>query len=218
MLASVAQSRQVEVEIDGLAGPLPSMLDGVLPVPDDDRPTVVVQSADDDLDWPTLARMARGIALALARGWLLTDFRAVFATLANMQSPIGGGLECPDDETLARAFSQPVERIKEVLRSFRASNLRILDWLVPIVAVRFGHEAATFLLDHEHALVEDAEIVAALARTGVDGEAARSLVNACHAAEGLNELRQDLGISLAAFNATTAALGAPFPQLRFEGP
>lgn len=214
----VVHSRNVQVEIDGLAGALPAMLDGVLPVPDSDRPTVVVQSSDEDLDWSTLARIARAISLALGRGWLLTDFKMVFATLANSQAPLGGPLERPDDEALARAFSQPLERIREILRSLSASNRRILEWLVPVVAVRFGHDAAIHLLDREYVLVEDEEIVTTLVDIGIDADAIRSLIGACHAAQGLDELRRDLGFSLTVFNAATEALGPPFPQLRFEAP
>lgn len=212
----VAYSRDIQVEIDGLTGALPPTLDGVLPVPDRERPTVVVRSADENISWPTLARMGRGIALALERGWLLTDFRMIFATLANSQLLVNGVVERPDDETLARAFGQSVERIREVLRSLRANNRRTLDWLIPVVAARFGHEAASHLLDHEHLLVEDGEIVAAMVTCGVGADDARTLLHACHAADGLDELRRDLAIPLSTFNAATAKLGSSFPQLRFE--
>lgn len=212
----IVSARQIAVEIDGRGGPLPDMLDGVLPVPHRERPTVVVQSADDGLDWAKLARLSRGIALALGRGWLLNDFRVAFLAIASHPPKIAGQLTRPDDEAIASAFGQPAARVREVQRSLRAGSRRVMDWLIPVVAVQIGTDAANDLVDRETSLVEDDEIAAAVVAAGGTPAAARALVEACREAESLDELRRTLGIPLAAFNAACAALGPRFPPLRFD--
>lgn len=212
----IVSARVIEVEIDGRTGPLPVMLDGILPVPHRERPTVVVQSADDGLDWQKLARLSRGIALALGRGWLLNDFRVAFLAIASDQPKIAGQLTRPDDEAIASAFGQPVARVREIQRSLRAGSRRVLDWLIPIVAVQLGTDAANALIDRETSLVEDDEIAATVVATGAAPAAARALVEACREAESLDDLRRNLRIPLADFNAACAALGPRFPPLRFD--
>ena len=71
-------ARHLQVEIEGRIGELPAELDGVLPVPDSERPTLVIESPAPLLDWPTLARASRGIAAAVDRPWLHTDMRMAF--------------------------------------------------------------------------------------------------------------------------------------------
>jgi len=71
-------ANEVAVRIEGKTGGLPHELDGVLAVPHGDRPTLIVQSQTTSLDWPTLARLSRGIAPAVDRAWLHTDMRMVF--------------------------------------------------------------------------------------------------------------------------------------------
>lgn len=212
----IVRARDIKVEIDGRVGSLPDMLAGVLPVPHPDRPTIVMQSVGDGLDWPTLARLARGIALALGRAWLLTDFRMAFLAISSDQPKIAGQLTRPDDEAIASAFGQPVARIREIQRSLRAGSRRIMDWLLPIIGAQLGIEVANSLLDREHVLVEDDDIVAAVAANGGDADAARTLVTACRDAESLDELRRALGMSLGVFNAACAALGPRFQPLRFD--
>lgn len=212
----LVRARDVAVEIDGRTGPLPDMLAGVLPVPHAERPTILVESAGGDLDWPMLGRLASGIALALSRAWLLTDFRMAFLAIGANQPMIAGTLTPPDDEAVAAAFCQPVARVREIQRALRAGSRRIMDWLAPIVGAVVGLKAAQALLDREASLVEDDDIVIALMASGADADTARALVTACREAEGLDELRRKLGVGLAAFNAACAALGPRFPPLRFE--
>jgi hypothetical protein len=212
----IIHARDIQVEVDGRRGPLPDMLAGVLPVPHKERPTIVMQSSSDGLDWTAIDRLSRGLALALSRAWLLTDFRMVFLAISAGQPKISGQLARPDDEAIATAFGQPVARIREIQRSLRSGSRRIMDWLLPIVGVTLGADAANQLLDREHSLVEDDEIVAAIVQAGGDADIARALVVACRDAEGLDELRRSLDIPLRAFNLASLALGPRFPALRFD--
>ncbi|WP_342251247.1 ATP-binding protein [Sphingomonas sp. OTU376] len=212
----IIHARDIRVEIDGRTGPLPETLAGVLPVPHDERPTIIIQSAGSSLDWDALARLSRGIALALGRAWLLTDFRMVFLAIATDQPKVSGQLTRPDDEAIASAFGQPVSRIREIQRSLRAGSRRIMDWLLPFICARFGLDAANALLDRETTLIEDDDLVTAIVGAGGGVEEARILVTLCREAEGLDELRRTIGLPLAEFNAAAAALGPRFPPLRFE--
>lgn len=208
--------RHVQVELEGRIGELPPELDGVLPVPDGERPTLVVQSHAEVLDWPTLARIARGIAAAVERPWLHTDMRMAFLAISNGQPASDGALERPTDEVIARAFGQPVERVKEALRSLRATSRRLFEFLIPAVHVRLGAATARDLLDREHLLADESDVVKALVSHGAEFGAARTLIQSCRDADTLDDLRRELGIDLATFNAALAALGPPWGPLRFE--
>jgi hypothetical protein len=209
-------ARRVQVEIEEKAGDLPPELDGVLPVPDEERPTVVVQSVAGALDWPTLARISRGIAVAVDRAWLHTDMRMAFLAIASGQLVSSGLLDRPSDEAVARAFGQPVERVLEVYRSLRATSRRLFEFLVPVVYARSGSAAAQDLIDREHLLADDGDVLAALQFHGLDPSDAHALLDRCREADDLDDLRRSLGIDLGPFNAALAALGAPWVPLSFE--
>jgi len=209
-------ARRVQVEIGGKLGELPTELDGVLPVPDEEHPAVIVESGAEVLDWPTLARISRGIAIAVDRPWLHTDMRMAFLALANAQTPSTATLDRPDDEAIARAFGQPVGRVREVFRSLRASSRRLFEFLLPVVQVRLGRAAAEDLIGREHLLTDDGDVVAALTAHGLGAAEARSLLEACLEADSLNDLRRDLGINLGALNTALEALGPPWAPLHFE--
>ena len=212
----VTFARHVAVEVGGRTGTLPGELDGVLAVPDADRPTVVVQSAADALDWPTMARLARGVALAIERPWLLTDFRMAFLAIASSQPALPGVLERPSDEAVAQALGQPLERLREVYRSLRATSRRLFEWLIPVVHLRLGPAAANFLIEREATISDDPDLIAAMVRFGSDATAALQLLTLCRDAISLDELRRELGIDLGSFNSTLRALGSPWQPLGFE--
>ena len=207
--------RQIQVEIEGKLGELPVELDGVLPVPHSERPTLVVQSHSFDLDWPMLARISRGTA-AVGRAWLHTDMRMAFLSIASLKTGGGGPLERPSDEAIARAFGQPLDRVREVLQSLRATSRRLFEFLIPAVHVRLGAVAAQDLLDREHLLGDDGDVIKALVSHGLTSGEVRNLLECCRGADSLDDLRRELGIELTGFNAALAALGPPWTPLEFE--
>ncbi|MET2830887.1 ATP-binding protein [Mesorhizobium shangrilense] len=210
-------ANEVAVRIEGKTGDLPHELDGVLAVPHGDRPTLIVQSQSTSLDWPTLARLSRGIAPAVDRAWLHTDMRMVFQAIAAMHPQIGGGLEQPNDEVIARAIGQPIHRVREVLRSLRSTSRRLFDFLVPAAVVRWGSEVAYLLLDGESKFLEDQDIVTALSATGVDPAEARQVLLLCREADSIDDLRRAMNVDLPTFNIALVELGLPWKPLNFEG-
>lgn len=209
-------ANQVAVRIEGKTGDLPHELDGVLAVPDEERPTLIVQSQSNTLDWQTLARLARGIAPAVGRAWLHTDMRMVFQAIAAIHPQLGGQLVRPTDDVIARAIGQPVHRVREVLRSLRSTTRRLLDFLVPAAFVKWGSHVAHRLLDGERKFIEDQDILTALSKAGVDGTEARLVLTQCHEADSIDDLRRSMKIDLLTFNAALASLGSPWTQLNFE--
>lgn len=211
----LVQGEAVEVEINGLRGKLPYALDGVLPIPDAESPAIILQSPDGALTWAKLSRLSRGLAAALRRPPLAAAFQAVIYAISTLRLDPSGAVEPPDDDILARAFGQPEERITELRRSLRNNNRRLLDWLLPVLHARFGTVASEKILDREHAVVDDEDIVAALSGV-VNPDDLRTMIQKCREAESLNDFRRELGITLGAFNEATSQLGASFRPLRFE--
>ncbi|CAN7678793.1 ATP-binding protein [Pseudomonas sp. LjRoot263] len=208
--------RQVQVEIETKIGDLPAELDGVLPMPHAEHPTLVVQNSSLRLDWPMLARISRGIAAAVERPWLDTDMRMAFLALASLQ-PVGTGvLERPSDDMIARAFGQPVERVREIVRSLRNTSRRLFDLLIPFVQMLLGPDGVQDLLNREHQLTDDGDITVALATHGLPSTETRILLERCREAENLDELRREFDIPLKELNVALAALGPPWEPISFE--
>lgn len=211
----LVQGEAIEVEINGLRGKLPPALNGVLPIPDTEHPAIILQSPDGVLTWEKLSRLSRGLAVAIRRPPLAAAFQAVIYAISTLRFNPSALAESPDDDILARAFGQPEERIAELRRSLRNSNRGLLDWLLPGVQARFGSAASARILDREHAIVDDEDIVAAL-HDVANPDDVKAMIRKCREAESLNGFRRELGITLGAFNDALSALGASFRPLRFE--
>ena len=205
----VVFARQVTVEIDEREGALPDILDGVLAVPHPEFPTLIVQGPFDDLDWSVLARISRGLPMALGRPSLAMPFRVAFLEIDRVQPAREGSLERPSDQSVALALGHPLVRVKEIYRSLRSTSRRLFDWLVPAAHVLLGAAAALAMLAKEDVLLEDTEIAAILVRNGAEMQVAQRLIEVCRDAEDLDELRRMLGIEFANFNRTLSHLGRP---------
>lgn len=210
----IAWAARIEVEVGGAKGELPLALQGVLPVSDPELPTLVVRGTAGELDWPTLVRMAGPLALAIGRPALGDAFRLAF--LALQAASRGTDLERPTDDMVAAALGRPVSRIRELYRSLRSTNARLLELLAPAVWIRGGADLARSLCDAAETLVEEADVVAFLTHGGMGAQPSSELVNACRDAEGLNELRATLGVGVSEMNAALTGLGHPWRPLDFS--
>ena len=211
----VVFAREATVELDGLTGPLPASLDGVLALPHTDYPTILVEGGA-GLDWSALARIARALPVVLGRPSLALPFRVTFLELERRMVGRGGRLDRPSDTDVALALGHPVARVREVLRSLRSSNRSLFDLLVPAVHAVIGPEAAAALRAKEETVLEDGEIEALLVRAGADAPVACRVIAASRGTDGLDALRLELRIGFAAFNRTLVELGQPWLPLRFE--
>lgn len=205
---------QITVEVNGLEGPLPEVLDGVLAVPDAELPTIVVETDSPELDWSVLARISRALPVALGRLSLGMPFRVAFLEIDRIQRGGPGTLERPRDEEVALALGHPLVRVQEIYRSLRSTGKRLLDWLVPAAHALFGEKAANALLDREDLLLEDEEVVGVLVGAGAPSDIARQTIAICRDAEGLDDVRRSMGIGFVEFNRSLQALGRQ--PLRFE--
>jgi hypothetical protein len=117
----------ISVGIDGFSAPLPALLLGVLPMRHESFPSLIIERAE-RLDWHTVTRLGLGLSILLDQVSLGNAFRLAFLALAHQLE--GHEFERPDDEAVALAFQQPVERVREVYRSLRSNIQRTLRNLV----------------------------------------------------------------------------------------
>jgi hypothetical protein len=114
------------------------------------------------------------------------------------------------------ALGQSEERVRELYRSVRSTTGRLFDVLIPVVYLQCGAAAAEAVQRRGEQLIDDSDVVACLVSEGADEQLARSLVELCRDAEGLDEIRQKLGIDLPVLNAALRALGSEWTPLLFE--
>jgi hypothetical protein len=195
----------ITVSVDGTPRPLPCELDGILPIPDAADPTILVEGRG--LDWETLSRVAAAVPLAIGRPALTDPFGLTFAALQTEMSHDSDWLRPPSDQQLARVLRRPVARITELLRSLRATTLRLLELVLPIVHACGFSDACMNLEERSTRLADDGEVVAVLVRSGVPASRASQIVAECRDADTLNAARRALGITLSALNQSLLALG-----------
>jgi hypothetical protein len=198
---------RITVAVDGTPRALPGELDGVLPVPDPDRPTILIEGAG--LDWDTLSRIAAAVPLAIGRPALIDPFGLTFGALRTEMSSDGEWLRAPTDQQLARVLRRPVSRINELLRSLRATTARLLDFVVPLIHACGYPDAARELQERSNRIADETEVVATLTRSGVPACLAREIVAECRDSDTLNAARSALKIDLATLNRSLSAFGSP---------
>ncbi len=147
----VFKSTSLEVEVDGIRGPVPASLQGVIPILDDQAAGHRSTAAPGDLTWDDLTRSAQAIALAIGRSHLKVNFRAAILALAEGRH--ADPLEPPQDQDVADAIMISVERVRELQRSLRSTNRRLIEWLAPIVHTLHGADAAHALIVRSERLV-----------------------------------------------------------------
>lgn len=206
----------VAVSIGAVSGPLPDELQGVLPLIGGGVETLVFEGRPEDMGWPLLARLAGPLAMAVGRPDLYDAFRLTFLALEGSSRATGGALERPSDEAVARALGRPVARVRELYRSLRSNMERLLEYLVPATHALIGEEFAERLLDRAQRPIDDADLQSMLQEAGLGAERAAAILEACRTAEGMNQLRRDLGIGFAEFNASLASLGGRWRPISFE--
>jgi hypothetical protein len=197
---------RITVSVDGTPRPLPVELDGVLPIPDDVSPTVLVEATD--LDWDTLSRISAALPLAIGRPSLIDSFGLTFGALRTEMSS-NGWLTAPTDQQLAKVLRRPAARISELLRSLRATTARLLELVVPAVHASGFPAVADALNERAERLGDDADVITFLARAGVPSAEAARIVSVCRDAGTLNEARRELSIGLSAFNQSLISVGQP---------
>lgn len=210
----VYKSASLEVEVDGIRGPVPPSLQGVIPIPDDMMPAVAMTAPPGELTWGDLNRSAQAIAVAIGRSHLKVNFRAAILALA--EGRYSDPLEAPADQDIANAMLIPVERVQELQRSLRSTNRRLIEWLVPIVHALYGPRVSDTLIARSDVLFEDNDILQILTGSNVSQSDAENILKICRDVDSLDSARRRMNIDFAVFNRSLANLGEGYSPLSFE--
>jgi hypothetical protein len=207
-------TNSIQVTLGPTRGALPASLQHILSVPHPENPTILVEGTN-ELSWSLLASMATGLSLIIDQPSLVQPFKLAFLEIANREPT--GVFERPDDETVALALEQPVERVRELFRSLRSTSEHLLNILVPVAYLRFGPTVALALRNQGDLLADHTDVVEWLQKHGeISAEEAGALVNGCRDAESLDDARRVFSFDLPTFNNALQALGEPWQPLRFE--
>jgi hypothetical protein len=204
----------IQVTLGSTRGALPPSLQHVLPIPHPEYPTLLVEGAD-ALSWRLLASMATGLALVIEQPSLAQPFKLAFLEIARRE--FADVFERPDDETVALALEQPVQRVRELYRSLRSTSQHLLDVLMPVVYLKFGSTVAAELQKQSDLLLDEADVVRWVgSHAPVSPEDAIALVNTCRDSQSLDDVRRAFAFDLPTFNTALSSLGSPWQPLRFE--
>lgn len=183
---------------------LPDQLNGVLPVTDDEHPSLAL-CGHSDLTWTTLEALAEPLARLLNRPQLAPELAL---TLLKLQTAGVTVTEGPTHADVAAACNVTEQNVIHTMRRLDTALAPVLERLQPIVAHYCGVDAAHQFDPDGDNIRSDEELVAALADIATQlPEAPATLLNRARETASHDELRRALGISLTEHNATLRAIG-----------
>jgi hypothetical protein len=206
----------VRVELDQKDVPLPAYFEDVFALPNASHPTVALRGAVEPLDWSTLGKLAQPIADLCGQPLSGPQLRLAIATLAGSQPT--GALFAPTTQQYSEAFAESPERVNEILRGVGAE----LDDLVYLLRPVFMHIAGRDIREAVAAgeSLSTLDSLTAILEFYADalpvGVRVAELIRTAQSSAGLAELRDELGLDYASFNATLLSLGPPYLPFRNE--
>jgi hypothetical protein len=184
----------------------------VVPINDPTHPTLIVRGCDDGGDVPDLVELVPGVCELLA----ITPYEDAIGRAIEKLSAMG--VESPTPADFAQALNLDLARVGEVLSHVGEPVDALIILIAPVIACLEDQSVALALLDRR-GTVEDEEGLAVVLEellaevTTVDIE---QLIAAARAAGSLEDVRRELGIEFARFNAVLRELGDEYEPIRNE--
>jgi hypothetical protein len=175
-----------------------------VPLPDPDNPTLVIRGGGQTLTWSRLEAVCPALADLIGYAELAPAMQlAITRLMAHRQD---AAVSSPSIDEIAEAISQPVGRVREVIRSLKGSSSALMDALAPALVALVGLEEYQKTAGEARSLDDEDEVVALLDELDLPVSAAELRMLARGAA-GADDLRRALEIPLAEFNAALRSLG-----------
>jgi hypothetical protein len=200
----IVRASTVEVRIGVDTRPLPSRLQGVLPAPHPQHPTLIIEAPDDQLTWEKIDAIAEPLLYLIGRQDFATEFRLAATRMRAADVPVDG----PDDTDVADACDVAVEDVRTTSRRIEAAVAPLLARLYPIVAYYAGTENAAPFEPDTSSITGEADTLHELVKVADHlPHAPDHLLADAVRASSLDALRRTLRIPLGELNATLRALG-----------
>ena len=192
----------LDIAVDDEPIELPARQNGVLPLPDDDRPLILAPMLEgNDFTWESVAQLAEAIGHVVGR----PKFAAPLKLAAYELRDRCAALESPTDEQLADALSVSLHQLQETVRRLDGSIGGVLERCYPVLVHCLGLEHANKLTVPPSPDLSTFQALLAPYNDELPGTA-EELVAAARRARNVDELRTAMGLDFAEFNRTLAAL------------
>ena len=200
----IVRCTNLAVNVSGQTRELPAQLNGVLPVTDDEHPSLAVVGHS-HLTWTTLDALAEPLARLLNRPQLAPELALTLLKLQNAGVAVAEG---PTPADIAAACNVTEQNVVHTVRRLDMALAPVLERLQPIVAHYCGVEAARRFDPDCDDIRSDEELLSALADIAVHlPEAPSRLLSRARDTASHDELRRALQITLTEHNASLKALG-----------
>lgn len=210
----IRAATEIRVGMDGQIVDLPTSLGGVVPIADDQSPMIVFTGAMDPMDWGTLRTVARAVAELIGQPLAGEALRGHVGDLgADLALPVAR----PSESDYAAALGQDRDRIREVLDGHRSMLSRVLFNLRPIVEY-FSPGSGDRLVDPSREGVFADDLERQLVSIGFGPSEAFDPTNLLRLSaehDDLQDIRDELQLDFARFNAALEALGEPYRPYQY---
>ncbi|HVV76272.1 MAG TPA: DUF3883 domain-containing protein [Mycobacteriales bacterium] len=204
---------RLSIEASDQTRELPRQLNGVLPIADEEYPTLAVRGHA-VLTWTILEAIAEPLMTLINRQQLAAELALVLLKLQTAGVDIADG---PTHQDVAAACSVNEPDVLRTSRRLDAAFAPLLERLQPIVAHFCGVDAARRFDPDADDIRSDEELLTALTKLSASlPEPAPTLLDRARNTANHDELRRALGIPLKDHNTTLLALGTRYRPVDYS--
>ncbi len=212
----LAAASRLTVRVGSAVRPAPARLRGVLPVPHETYPTLVVErDVEQPISWETLEAAAEPLMRLLEHPRLASELKLAFLRLGRTGRPDQDGVSLT---LLAEACDIELELAQRTISHLGSGVESTLERLEPVVLHLWGPASVQALTDASAPTTDEQlaqRLRAAAVAAGRSAGDAERLLLAARAAEDLDEFRRQQGIALADINDALVVLDPPRPRIDY---
>lgn len=199
----VVRASAISVRSGDVEQPLPSRLRGIVPVADQEHPTIVV-AGHRELEWPLLDDLPEPLMQTVGHRILASELALAMMRLRALGVDAWAG---PAVEDLAEACAITRPQVERTLQRVEASVQPVLRRLFPFLYLWCGADVASQFTPNEAAIATEDRLVDAVAiHAGALPMSVEQLVKQARTSSDLDELRRAVAVTLSDLNSVLTVL------------
>jgi len=203
----LVRANQISVRMGGTDRPLPARMRGILPIPDEQNPTLGLQGFASTPNWELLEALPEALLHLVGHRALGSELELAIHKLRALRVDVHDGPTLAD---LAEVCGVDLDDAERTVLRIDTALAPLLQRLYPVVCLWVGVEAAQPFSPQAGTITSDEDLAAALAELADSiPVAADQLIEAAREASSLDDLRRILRIPLSDLNAALTQMRPP---------
>ncbi|WP_416416450.1 sacsin N-terminal ATP-binding-like domain-containing protein [Paenarthrobacter aromaticivorans] len=206
----VASASNIRIQVGQEIRSLPTRLRNVLPIPDEEHPTLAIQKA---LDWGMLEVAPEALLQLIGHRVLATELELVFHKLRSLNVDFVAG---PSMADIAEACDLETRTVDQTLQRVDAAFIPVLEKLYPFVRMWVGPDLASPFAVQAGMISSDEDLASALRQlTSRIPVLPQDLISHARGCGSIDALRVAIGVGLSELNAVLKDLQPLYRQIDY---